>query len=132
MADQFGPEHFVTAQMMRLDTTTGHLQWVNAGHPSSMLVRDHRVALRLTGPTTLPVGFGGLEPQLSEMKLERGDRLLCFTDGLIRGARDRGGGVRGPADRLGEPVGQNRPRDPGGGALPVPHAQAGAGRTHHG
>lgn len=83
VANQFGPEHFVTAQMLQLDTTTGHLQWVNAGHPSPMLVRDHRVALRLTGPTTLPVGFGGPEPQMSEMKLEPGDRLLCFTDGLI-------------------------------------------------
>ncbi|WP_330351501.1 PP2C family protein-serine/threonine phosphatase [Streptomyces sp. NBC_00582] len=83
VADQFGPEHFVTAQMLQLDTTTGHLQWVNAGHPSPMLVRDHRVTLRLTGPTTLPVGLGGPEPQTSEMKLEPGDRLLCFTDGLI-------------------------------------------------
>lgn len=82
VADQFGPEHFVTAQIMQLDTTTGHLQWVNAGHPSPMLVRDHRVELRLTGPTTLPVGFGGPEPQMSERKLEPGDRLLCFTDGL--------------------------------------------------
>ncbi|MEV0304967.1 PP2C family protein-serine/threonine phosphatase [Streptomyces prasinus] len=83
VADQFSPEHFVTAQMMRLDTTTGHLQWVNAGHPSPVLVRDHRVAFRLTGPTTLPVGFGGPEPQMSEMKLVPGDRLLCYTDGLI-------------------------------------------------
>ncbi|MCG8966299.1 PP2C family protein-serine/threonine phosphatase [Streptomyces sp. CL12-4] len=83
VADQFGPEHFVTAQMLQLDTTTGHLQWVNAGHPPPMLIRDHRVALRLTGPTTLPVGFGGPEPQLSGLMLEPGDRLLCFTDGLI-------------------------------------------------
>ncbi|MFJ3337048.1 PP2C family protein-serine/threonine phosphatase [Streptomyces sp. NPDC086766] len=83
VANQFGPEHFVTAQMLQLDTTTGHLQWVNAGHPSPMLVRDYHVALRLTGPTTLPVGFGGWEPQMSEMTLEPGDRLLCFTDGLI-------------------------------------------------
>ncbi|MFI9649163.1 PP2C family protein-serine/threonine phosphatase [Streptomyces sp. NPDC052040] len=83
VAEQFGPEHFVTAQMMQLDTTTGHLQWVNAGHPSPLLVRDHRVALRLTGPTTLPVGLGGAEPRMNEMRLERGDRLLCFTDGLV-------------------------------------------------
>ncbi|MEU9400509.1 GAF domain-containing SpoIIE family protein phosphatase [Streptomyces sp. SID4985] len=83
VANQFGPEHFVTAQMLQLDTATGHLQWVNAGHPTPMLVRDHRVTLRLTGPTTLPVGLGGPEPQTSEMTLEPGDRLLCFTDGLI-------------------------------------------------
>lgn len=33
VAEQFDPDHFVTAQMMRLDTDTGRLQWVNAGHP---------------------------------------------------------------------------------------------------
>jgi len=83
VAEQFGPEHFVTAQMMRLDTTTGHLQWVNAGHPAPILVRDHRVTRRLVGPTTLPVGLGGAEPEVSALGLERGDRVLCFTDGLI-------------------------------------------------
>ena len=38
--EQFGPDHFVTAQMMRLNITTGHLQWVNAGHPAPLLIRD--------------------------------------------------------------------------------------------
>lgn len=83
VADQFAPDHFVTAQMMRLDTTTGNLQWVNAGHPAPMLIRGHRVVHRLDSPTTLPVGFGGSEPQVSELALEPGDRVLCFTDGLI-------------------------------------------------
>ncbi|MFF3513866.1 PP2C family protein-serine/threonine phosphatase [Streptomyces sp. NPDC002573] len=83
VAKQFGADHFVTAQMMRLDTTTGHLQWVNAGHPAPILVRDHRVTRRLVGPTTLPVGLGGAEPEVSALGLERGDRVLCFTDGLI-------------------------------------------------
>ncbi|MBX9397253.1 serine/threonine-protein phosphatase [Streptomyces sp. TRM72054] len=83
VAKQFGADHFVTAQMMRLDTTTGDLQWVNAGHPAPILVRDHRVTRRLVGPTTLPVGLGGAEPEVSELRLERGDRVLCFTDGLI-------------------------------------------------
>lgn len=83
VAEQFGAEHFVTAQMMRLDTTTGHLQWVNAGHPAPILVRGHSVMRRLVGPTTLPVGLGGAEPEVNELGLERGDRVLCFTDGLI-------------------------------------------------
>ena len=83
MAQQFGPDHFVTAQMMRLDTITGRLHWVNAGHPAPILVRDHRVLRRLDAPTTLPVGLGGAEPEVSELVLERGDRVLCFTDGLI-------------------------------------------------
>ncbi|OII62678.1 phosphatase [Streptomyces sp. CC53] len=83
VADQFGPDHFVTAQMMRLDTSTGRLQWVNAGHPAPILVRRHRVVSRLDSPTTLPVGFGGAEPKVSELVLEAEDRVLCFTDGLI-------------------------------------------------
>ncbi|MFD8144835.1 PP2C family protein-serine/threonine phosphatase [Streptomyces sp. NPDC059708] len=83
VAEQFAPDRFVTAQMMRLDTDTGRLQWVNAGHPAPMLVRGHRVVGRLDSPTTLPVGFGGAQPQVGEVALEPGDRILCFTDGLI-------------------------------------------------
>ncbi|TXS49871.1 PP2C family protein-serine/threonine phosphatase [Streptomyces sp. t39] len=83
VADQFAPDHFVTAQMMRLDTGTGHLQWVNAGHPAPMLIRGHRVVGRLDSPTTLPVGFGGAQPRVSRVTLEPGDRVLCFTDGLV-------------------------------------------------
>ncbi len=83
IAEQFGPDHFVTAQMMRLNIATGHLQWVNAGHPAPLLIRNHAVVQQLHSPTTLPVGFGGDEPQLSERQLQRGDRVLCFTDGII-------------------------------------------------
>ncbi|MET9445683.1 PP2C family protein-serine/threonine phosphatase [Streptomyces cinerochromogenes] len=94
VAKQFGSEHFVTAQMMQLDTTTGQMQWVNAGHPPPILIRDHRVAQRLLAPTTLPVGLGGPKPSVSELRLEHGDRVLCFTDGLIeeheRGEREFG------------------------------------------
>ncbi|WP_131770868.1 PP2C family protein-serine/threonine phosphatase, partial [Candidatus Protofrankia californiensis] len=80
---QFGPDHFVTAQMVRLNVGTGHLQWVNAGHPAPLLIRDHRVIQALESPGTLPVGFGGDIPQISEQALRRGDRVLFFTDGLI-------------------------------------------------
>ncbi|MEU4078082.1 phosphatase [Streptomyces venezuelae] len=83
IAEQFAPDHFVTAQMLRLDTTTGRLQWVNAGHPAPVLIRKHRVMGRLDSPTTLPVGFGGAQPQVSSVMLEPGDRVLCFTDGLV-------------------------------------------------
>ncbi len=89
IAEQFGPDHFVTAQMMRLDITTGQLQWVNAGHPAPLQIRDHEVVQQLHSPTTLPVGFGGDEPQISEQTLRRGDRVLCFTDGLVE---ERGAG----------------------------------------
>jgi serine phosphatase RsbU (regulator of sigma subunit) len=80
---QFGPDQFVTAQMMRLDIATGHLQWVNAGHPAPLLIRDRRVLQALESPPTLPAGFGGVTPQISEQALRPGDRVLFFTDGAI-------------------------------------------------
>ncbi|WP_280887274.1 PP2C family protein-serine/threonine phosphatase [Streptomyces sp. LBL] len=82
IAEQFGPDHFVTAQMMNLDIATGRLKWVNAGHPAPLLIRNHEVVRQLGGPTTLPVGLGGPSPQISEYTLQRGDRVLCYTDGL--------------------------------------------------
>ncbi|REK86960.1 serine/threonine-protein phosphatase [Streptomyces inhibens] len=81
--EQFGPDHFVTAQMMRMDIGTGHLQWVNAGHPAPLLIRGHRVIQPLDSPGTLPVGFGGDTPQVSTRKLRRGDRVLFYTDGVV-------------------------------------------------
>ncbi|MFG1807873.1 PP2C family protein-serine/threonine phosphatase [Streptomyces sp. NPDC049040] len=90
IAEQFGPDHFVTAQMMHLDTTRGLFTWVNAGHPTPLLIREQQVIQRLEGPTTLPVGLGGERPSISEIQLKPGDRVLCYTDGVIE-ERDSGG-----------------------------------------
>jgi serine phosphatase RsbU (regulator of sigma subunit) len=82
IAEQFGPEQFVTAQMMQLNVATGHLRWVNAGHPWPLLIRESAVIGQLQSSRTLPVGFGGQEPLISERILQPGDRVLCYTDGL--------------------------------------------------
>lgn len=83
VAETFGEEAFVTAQMAQLDLGTGRLSLVNAGHPAPLLVRGHRVVRRLTAPTTLPVGFGGADPQVWEEALEPGDRVVFFSDGVV-------------------------------------------------
>ncbi|MFE1876663.1 PP2C family protein-serine/threonine phosphatase [Streptomyces sp. NPDC059496] len=80
---QFGPDHFVTAQLMHLNITTGELELVNAGHPAPLLIRDGKVLQQLDSATTLPVGFGGEEPRIREHTLQQGDRVLCYTDGII-------------------------------------------------
>lgn len=82
IASQFAEDHFLTAQMARLDVGSGRLQWVNAGHPHPLLMRHRRVVRVLDSHTTLPIGFGGADPQVSEEALEPGDRVLFFTDGI--------------------------------------------------
>lgn len=83
IADQFDPDRFATAQMARLDVTTGLMRWVNAGHPPPLLIRDRRIVGELDNPPTLPLGFGGATPTVTERQLLRGDRVLFFTDGLV-------------------------------------------------
>ncbi|MGZ8737523.1 MAG: PP2C family protein-serine/threonine phosphatase [Nocardioides sp.] len=83
VADQFDADRFATAQMARLDVSTGRLQWVNAGHPPPLLIRNGRIVAELQSPPTLPVGFGGATPTVTETQLDRHDRVLFFTDGLV-------------------------------------------------
>jgi hypothetical protein len=80
---QFGPDHFVTAQLMHVNIATGELELVNAGHPAPLLIRAGRVVQQLESATTLPVGFGGEVPRIREHTLLPGDRVLCYTDGII-------------------------------------------------
>jgi serine phosphatase RsbU (regulator of sigma subunit) len=84
------PGRFATAQLVRLDTVSGELSWVNAGHPPPLWVRDDRVLGTLTGPVTRPVGFGGATPQVRSTQLEPGDRVLFFTDGVVEERLDGG------------------------------------------
>jgi serine phosphatase RsbU (regulator of sigma subunit) len=68
---------------MHINIATGEMELVNAGHPAPLLIRDGRVVRQLESATTLPVGFGGEEPRVREHTLQRGDRVLCYTDGII-------------------------------------------------
>jgi len=77
------PGRFATAQIGRLDTATGELTWVNAGHPAPLLVRGCTVAGELTGPVSRPLGLGDGVARLQSARLEPGDRVLFFTDGVV-------------------------------------------------
>ncbi|MET7622399.1 PP2C family protein-serine/threonine phosphatase [Streptomyces sp. NPDC005408] len=87
---QFGADHFVTAQLMHLNIATGEMELVNAGHPAPLLIRDGQVVRQLESATTLPVGFGGEVPRIREHTLRQGDRVLCYTDGIIEERVDGG------------------------------------------
>lgn len=77
------PGRFTTAQVGQLDTETGVLSWVNAGHPGALLIRPTGEVAELDGPISRPLGFGGATPLVQTVQLTPGDRLLFFTDGVV-------------------------------------------------
>ncbi|MGD6740687.1 PP2C family protein-serine/threonine phosphatase [Streptomyces sp. BH106] len=89
------PDQFCTAIVCQLDLATGGLRWVNCGHPPPLLIRDQRL---LAGamerdadpPLGLPATFAPTPRRVHEMKLEPGDRVLMYTDGVTE-ARTRHG-----------------------------------------
>jgi hypothetical protein len=101
-----GGELFSTAVMADLDTETGTLRWVNAGHPSPLLLRGGKVIKVLETEPRPPLGLGHLvgddAPEVGEEQLEPGDMVLLYTDGVVE-ARSPDGAFFG-VDRLAELV----------------------------
>lgn len=100
IADQFGPERFVTALVGALDIRTGQVRMASCGHPLPLLLRGTRVVGQLEGPTNVPLGLGVDVPTVVELTIEPGDRLLMFSDGVTE-AESPDGTLFG-ADRLGD------------------------------
>jgi serine phosphatase RsbU (regulator of sigma subunit) len=94
IAERFGPDRFVTGIIGQLDTNTGVWTWVNCGHPPSLLVRGGHVVKELVTPVNPPLGLLSGEPDISSERLEPGDRLLLYTDGVTE-TRDASGGFFG-------------------------------------
>ena len=97
IAEQFGPDRFVTAVQAELDLSSGRLQWVLSGHHPPLLLRNGRMVKSLVGEIGLPLGIGGPVTVAEEM-LEPADQVLFFTDGVIE-ARSADGTFFG-VDRL--------------------------------
>lgn len=106
LTDGLGGEIFTTAILAELDTRTGVLQWVNAGHPAPLLLRGGKVVRHLTTEAEPPIGLGNLLPgrahSVGQEQLEPGDLVLLYTDGVVE-ARSPGGEFFG-VDRLADLV----------------------------
>jgi hypothetical protein len=95
---QFGNSYYVTGIIGTLDLETSTLRWINAGHVLPMLVRNGTYAGTLRCTPSLPFGLGGAVVEVAEQVLQRGDRVLFYTDGISE-ARSSDGSFFG-ADRL--------------------------------
>jgi hypothetical protein len=78
---------FLTALSLELDHADRILRGVSMGHPPLLLVRNGSVRLfpEPAGPGwNLPAGVDGLvEMTAQETRMEPGDKLVLYTDGLI-------------------------------------------------
>ena len=82
IASQFGASQFATAVLARLDIDTGRLRWINAGHPEPLIVRRSSLLQPPHCPPSRPLGLQDRRPVCCETRLEPGDRLVLYTDGI--------------------------------------------------
>jgi Stage II sporulation protein E (SpoIIE) len=87
LVDAFGGTAFATAVLAELDTDTGLLSWINAGHPAPLLLRHGKLVRPLYSPPTLPLGLviNGRPPTtitVGREQLQPDDRVLLYTDGV--------------------------------------------------
>ncbi|MDP9433947.1 MAG: serine/threonine-protein phosphatase, partial [Actinomycetota bacterium] len=98
LAEQFGVDSFVTGVFGRLDLTTGTLSLLCAAHPAPLLVREGKPVGEVAVEPGPPLGFGVRADRVVEARLQPGDRLLMFSDGVVE-ARSAAGEFFG-LDRL--------------------------------
>lgn len=80
-------EMFVTAWMGLLDTGTGLLQYVNAGHnPPLVRHRDGRFEYLRTHPNFILAGMDMTRYRMHELQMEKGDEIFLYTDGITEAA----------------------------------------------
>jgi sigma-B regulation protein RsbU (phosphoserine phosphatase) len=81
---------FVTMVYLVLESSGGLVRAANAGHPSLLHMSDRRGLTSLESTHGYPLGL--LSSQYSEVqaKLDRGDRMMVYSDGVVEAADSRG------------------------------------------
>lgn len=87
---------FTTGVFIELNTTTGTLSWVNAGHPAPLLLRDNQVVKTLDCVPRPPLGLALPTTAASPIsttcheRLEPGDRVVLYSDGVTEARSPEG------------------------------------------
>jgi phosphoserine phosphatase RsbU/P len=78
-------QQFVTAAYVHLDSLAGELRYSAAGHPPMLLLRDGEVTeVEENGLILAAFSFSAYNNTVC--RLERGDRMLLYTDGILEAA----------------------------------------------
>lgn len=73
---------FVTCWLGILTLSSGELCYVNAGHPFPVLLREGNASFIDSKPNLMLAGMDGIPYQEHTIKLQKGDSLLIYTDGV--------------------------------------------------
>ncbi|MEU6858261.1 PP2C family protein-serine/threonine phosphatase [Glycomyces sp. NPDC046736] len=85
VARNAGDEDFVTAIL--LQERGGTLEIINCGHPPPMLVRDGVATYLEPDSMAPPLGLGPSAREIT-LRLQPGDRIFLYTDGLAEARKD--------------------------------------------
>ena len=90
---RLAPDHLATAVLVVLDAHQHHMSIVNAGHPPPVRIDPLGHAELIESGRSLPLGVrpDDQRPDPGPMPVERGTKLLLYTDGLTERV-DRAGG----------------------------------------
>ncbi|MFV0126237.1 PP2C family protein-serine/threonine phosphatase [Streptomyces sp. HMX112] len=78
-----GRQGYVTGQLLRISLLDGGTEFINAGHPWPLRLRDGRVD-QLSVKVDMPFGFRfPHEYRVQRLDLRAGDRLVMLTDGML-------------------------------------------------
>lgn len=83
-------EMFITLFMGYLDLEHGMMEYCNAGHPPALYYRAANKETTLLKQGGSIVGqFAGIPYRATRIKIGKGDRVFCYTDGLIEAVNGR-------------------------------------------
>ena len=89
LADGNKNEMFVTMFAGRIDLKTGEMEYCNGGHNPIVIVSPDGKASFLHAKPNLAAGlFADFPYQSEKMQLERGSRLVLYTDGVTEAERE--------------------------------------------
>jgi len=99
--------HFVTAAYVHLDSATREFRYSAAGHPPMLLMRGEEIH-EVEENGLMLAAFDFAKYSNRTHRLERGDRLLLYTDGLVEAENDRGDffGIQSLSETLRKTAGQ--------------------------
>jgi serine phosphatase RsbU (regulator of sigma subunit)/anti-sigma regulatory factor (Ser/Thr protein kinase) len=89
------PELVATLIVGRYDPETGRLQLAGGGHPPALLINAQGETELIEAPG-IPLGWPGAGSDgVLELKLDRSDTIVLYTDGLIEATKDIEEGLAG-------------------------------------